>query len=166
MYVPKLLALVEIVADPAKYNLTLPEVPDEQQFVLTDIGGQLDLALAAEIAGVDVDTIYQYNPGYNRWSTDPKGPHTLVLPVEVATDMPGMPISGSAICVICASSTRLNDCADSTSSRSGNGASAETGHSSSGYSLRKICHSRASRRRCCKASMRLFRLGTGQFSRS
>ncbi len=84
MYVPKLLALVEIVADPAKYNLTLPEVPDEQQFVVADIGGQLDLALAAEIAGVDVDTIYQYNPGYNRWSTDPAGPHQLVMPIDVA----------------------------------------------------------------------------------
>ncbi len=72
MYVPKLLALVEIVADPGKYNLTLPEVPNEQQFVVADIDTQLDLALAAELAGVNVDTIYQYNPGYNRWSTDPR----------------------------------------------------------------------------------------------
>ena len=84
MYVPKLLALVEIVADPAKYNLTLPEVPNEQQFVVADIDTQLDLALAAELAGVNVDTIYQYNPGYNRWSTDPAGPHRLVMPVDVA----------------------------------------------------------------------------------
>jgi membrane-bound lytic murein transglycosylase D len=84
MYVPKLLALVEIVADPAKYGVTLPEVADEQQFVITDIDSQLDLALAAELAGVDVDTIYRYNPGYNRWSTDPAGPHQLVMPVDVA----------------------------------------------------------------------------------
>jgi membrane-bound lytic murein transglycosylase D len=84
MYVPKLLALVEIVADPAKHGVTLPEVPNEQQFVVADIGTQLDLALAAELAGVDVDTIYQYNPGYNRWSTDPGGPHRLVLPIDVA----------------------------------------------------------------------------------
>ena len=63
MYVPKLLALVEIVADPAKYNLILPAVVDKQQFRVADIGGQLDLALAAELAGVDVDTVYQYNPG-------------------------------------------------------------------------------------------------------
>ena len=84
MYVPKLLALVEIVADPAKYNLTLPEVPNEPQFVIADIDTQLDLALAAELAGVNVDTIYQYNPGYNRWSTDPAGPHRLVMPVDVA----------------------------------------------------------------------------------
>ena len=84
MYVPKLLALVEIVADPAKYDLTLPVVVDEQQFTVADIGGQLDLALAAELAGVDVDTVYQYNPGYNRWSTDPSGPHSLVMPIDVA----------------------------------------------------------------------------------
>ena len=84
MYVPKLLALVEIIADPAKYNLSLPVVVDEPQFMIADIGGQLDLALAAELAGVDVDTVYQYNPGYNRWSTDPSGPHSLVMPVDVA----------------------------------------------------------------------------------
>jgi membrane-bound lytic murein transglycosylase D len=84
MYVPKLLALVEIVADPAKYGVSLPEVPNEQQFVVHDIDSQLDLALAAELAGVDVDTIYGYNPGYNRWSTDPAGPHRLVMPIDVS----------------------------------------------------------------------------------
>jgi membrane-bound lytic murein transglycosylase D len=84
MYVPKLLALVEIVADPAKYGVTLPEVANEPQFAITDIDSQLDLALAAELAGVDVDTIYRYNPGYNRWSTDPAGPHQLVMPIDVA----------------------------------------------------------------------------------
>ena len=84
MYVPKLLALVEIVADQASYNLTLPVVIDEPQFMVADIGGQLDLALAAELAGVQVDTVYQYNPGYNRWSTDPSGPHSLVMPIDVA----------------------------------------------------------------------------------
>ena len=83
-YVPRLLALIDIVEDPAKYNVTLPYVIDEPQFVIADIGSQLDLALAAELAGVDVDTIYAFNPGYNRWSTDPQGPHTLVMPIDVA----------------------------------------------------------------------------------
>ncbi len=85
-YVPRLLALVEIVRDPDKFNVTLPHVADELQFVVTDVGSQIDLALAAELAGVDVDTVYTFNPGYNRWSTAPKGPHTLVLPVDVADD--------------------------------------------------------------------------------
>ncbi|MGI9200959.1 MAG: LysM peptidoglycan-binding domain-containing protein [Woeseiaceae bacterium] len=83
-YVPRLLALVEIVKNPAAYDLTLPYIIDETQFVVTDIGSQLDLALAAELAGVDVDTVYAYNPGYNRWSTDPEGPHNLVMPNDVA----------------------------------------------------------------------------------
>ena len=81
-YVPRLLALVEIVKDPAKFNVTLPHVADEPQFAVTDVGSQIDLALAAELAGVDVDTVYTFNPGYNRWSTDPSGPHKLVLPVD------------------------------------------------------------------------------------
>ena len=85
-YVPKLLALVEIVRDPAQFNITLPRVPDVPQFVVADIGSQIDLALAAELAGVTVDTVYAYNPGYNRWSTDPGGPHKLVMPVAVADD--------------------------------------------------------------------------------
>jgi peptidoglycan lytic transglycosylase D len=85
-YVPKLLALADIVRSPEKYQLTLPVVPDEEQFVVADIESQLDLALAAELAGVDVDTVYAYNPGYNRWSTDPAGPHSLVMPVDVADD--------------------------------------------------------------------------------
>jgi membrane-bound lytic murein transglycosylase D len=84
MYVPKLLALVDIVRVPSEYGLALPKVPYEKQFVVADIGSQLDLALAAELAGVDVDTVYAFNPGYNRWSTDPSGPHRLVLPVEHA----------------------------------------------------------------------------------
>ncbi|MCH7981391.1 MAG: LysM peptidoglycan-binding domain-containing protein [Proteobacteria bacterium] len=85
-YVPKLLALVDIVKDPAKYNLSLPVVPDEVQFAVSDIESQLDLALAAELAGVDVDTVYAYNPGYNRWSTDPAGPHSLLMPIDVSAD--------------------------------------------------------------------------------
>ena len=59
---------------------------NEPQFAVTEIGSQLDLALAAELAGIDVDTVYQYNPGYNRWSTDPAGPHRLVMPIDVAND--------------------------------------------------------------------------------
>ena len=84
LYVPKLLALVDIVRDPAAFGIELPAVRDEPQFAVTEIGSQLDLALAASLAGVDVDTVYAYNPGFNRWSTDPGGPHRLALPVGAA----------------------------------------------------------------------------------
>ena len=83
-YVPRLLALVDIVRDPSAYGLSLPELSDDPQFVVVETGSQLDLALAAELAGVDIDTVYAYNPGYNRWSTSPDGPHALVMPIAVA----------------------------------------------------------------------------------
>ena len=82
-YVPKLIALVTIVKNPAAFGLTLPEIRYESQFARADVGGQLDLALAAELAGLDLDTLYAYNPGYNRWATDPAGPHRLQLPIDV-----------------------------------------------------------------------------------
>ena len=85
-YVPRLMALVEIVRDPGQFGLTLPELVNEPQFVVADIGGQLDLALAAELAGMDLDGLYAFNAGNNRWATDPAGPHRLILPLEVAED--------------------------------------------------------------------------------
>jgi len=83
-YVPRLMALVELVRDPDKYNIELPKLVDEPQFTVADIDGQLDLALAAEIAGIELDTLYAFNAGNNRWATDPDGPHRLVLPIDVA----------------------------------------------------------------------------------
>ncbi|MGB5739842.1 MAG: LysM peptidoglycan-binding domain-containing protein [Woeseia sp.] len=83
-YVPKLIALVEIVRDPAKYNLKLPELVHEPQFAIADIGSQIDLALAAELAGLTLDELYSWNSGFNRWATDPDGPHRLLLPVDAA----------------------------------------------------------------------------------
>lgn len=85
-YVPRLMALVEIVRDPDQFGLTLPDIVDEPQFVVTDVDAQIDLALAAELAGVDLDTLSAYNAGNNRWATDPNGPHRLILPVDVADD--------------------------------------------------------------------------------
>jgi membrane-bound lytic murein transglycosylase D len=85
-YVPRLMALVALVRDPAKYSITLPQLVDEPQFFVADVGGQLDLALAAELAGIDLDTLYAFNAGNNRWATDPDGPHRLVLPADVFDD--------------------------------------------------------------------------------
>ena len=83
-YVPRLLALVELVRDPASFGITLPELVDEEQFIAAETGGQIDLALAAELAGIELDTLYAFNSGFNRWSTDPGGPHRLLLPYYVA----------------------------------------------------------------------------------
>ncbi|MBK1886031.1 LysM peptidoglycan-binding domain-containing protein [Marinobacter sp. DY40_1A1] len=79
-YVPKLIALAKIFDDPEAYGIELPALLDEPYFDIVDTGGQLDLAQAAELAGVDIDEIYLLNPSYNRWATSPEGPHRLLVP--------------------------------------------------------------------------------------
>jgi membrane-bound lytic murein transglycosylase D len=83
-YVPKLLALARIVGDPEQYNVTLTDIPDTPYFEKVDIGSQIDLALAAELTEISTEEIYQLNPGFNRWATDPDGPHYLLIPQEKA----------------------------------------------------------------------------------
>ena len=83
-YVPKLLALKAIISDPEQYNVSLRCIPDAPGFRQVQANAQIDLALAAELADLDLETLYNYNPAFNRWATDPNGPHNLILPVESA----------------------------------------------------------------------------------
>jgi len=81
-YVPKLLALSQLIKDPAAYGLALPRIPDEVYFAQVKLASQIDLAKAAELAGIEVDELYRLNPGYNRWATAPDGPHRLLIPIN------------------------------------------------------------------------------------
>ena len=83
-YVPKLLALAKIVKSPETYNIKLPAVADTPYFEVVPTEGQIDLAQAATLAGVDIKEIYKLNPGFNQWASAPMGPHRLLVPVENA----------------------------------------------------------------------------------
>jgi len=80
-YVPKLLAISNIVADPEKYGVTLVDIPNEPYLAQVDTGSQLDLALAADMADLSLEELYVLNPAFNRWATSPDGPHHLQLPI-------------------------------------------------------------------------------------
>jgi membrane-bound lytic murein transglycosylase D len=81
-YVPKLIAMSRLVARPDDYGLAFSAVPNEPYFARVETGGQIDLRVAAELAGLTIDEIYALNPAYHRWATDPEGPHYLLVPVE------------------------------------------------------------------------------------
>ena len=85
-YVPRLLAIAELVGNPGAFGVTLPELPNEPRFAVVETGGQIDMALAAALAGMETDALYALNPGVNRWATDPDGPHRLLLPLQQAPD--------------------------------------------------------------------------------
>lgn len=79
-YVPKLLALAELVKRPNDFNIKFYEIENKRVITAVDIGSQIDLAKAAELADLTLEQLQHLNPGFNRWATDPKGPHYLVIP--------------------------------------------------------------------------------------
>ena len=81
-YVPRLIAVSRLFATPENYDLQLSDVKNEAVLAEVDAGTQIDLNLAANLAGVDSELIYQLNPGYRQWATRPDGPHTLLLPLD------------------------------------------------------------------------------------
>ncbi len=81
-YVPRLLAISKIIDNPSIYGITLDPIPNRPQIGTVDIGSQLDLALAAEMAEMSIKELSSFNPAYNRWATAPDGPHRLMLPLE------------------------------------------------------------------------------------
>lgn len=83
-YVPRLIAISQIFMNPAQYAITLKDIPYQPYFEQIDIGGQLDLAQAAKLAGITIEELYRLNPAFNRWATDPDGPHRLLIPVAQA----------------------------------------------------------------------------------
>lgn len=80
-FVPKLIALSRLIANPDHYGIELAQVPNEPVVSLVEVGFQLDLALAASIAELEPQTLYQLNPGFRQWATHPDGPYSLLLPV-------------------------------------------------------------------------------------
>jgi len=83
-YVPKLLAMRRLVMDPGAYGLEISSIPNQPYFARVATGSQISLKVAAEIAGIKPEELYELNPAFHRWATDPAGPYYLLLPVDAA----------------------------------------------------------------------------------
>jgi membrane-bound lytic murein transglycosylase D len=83
-YVPELLAMRRLVANPARYGLEFSRILNEPYFVQISTGGQIDLEVVAKIAGISTEDLYTLNPAFHRWATDPTGPHRLLVPVDAS----------------------------------------------------------------------------------
>ncbi len=79
-YVPKLLALADIVKRSDELKIKLHKIDNNSVISQVNIGSQLDLAKAAQLAQLTLTELQRLNPGFNRWATDPDGPHYLLLP--------------------------------------------------------------------------------------
>ena len=84
-YVPKLLALAQIVAQPQLYQFKPPFIPSVPRFAEVKTGKQIELAQAAALMSLDVATLYELNPQLNQLATDFAVTDTEILvPFELA----------------------------------------------------------------------------------
>jgi membrane-bound lytic murein transglycosylase D len=83
-YVPKLLAVKNIVANPQAYNATLPDIPNHPYFQSVSITRDLDVALAAKLAEIKLDDFKSLNPSANKPVIFAAGTPRILLPWDNA----------------------------------------------------------------------------------
>ncbi len=84
LYVPKVLALSDIIRNADKYALKLPHIDKSSALARVNVGQQFDMNSAAQVAGMSVDELQALNPAYTTRATAPTGPHYLMLPKKKA----------------------------------------------------------------------------------
>ena len=83
-YVPRFLAVAQIINRPEQYGVTLPSIANRPHFREVQLPGVVDLTMAASIAGLSFQELYELNPGYRSSYTDPMGPNRLLIPTALS----------------------------------------------------------------------------------
>lgn len=81
-YVPKLLALVDIVKNHKAYNIKLPMIANKQAVAEINPKVQIDLSIAAKLAKIPAREMFNLNAGYRQAVTMPHSKQTLLLPID------------------------------------------------------------------------------------
>lgn len=81
-YLPKLIAVKNIIANPAKYGLEIANVPNEPFFEIVKLRRHIDLKLAAKLADMSVQDFKFLNPGHNKPVIRATEAERIVLPRE------------------------------------------------------------------------------------
>jgi membrane-bound lytic murein transglycosylase D len=82
-YVPKLLALSQVVLAPAAYGVNLNPIANEPYFEVVELKLPMDLSKVAAIAEIDEDELFQLNPAFKQRTTI-DGPQHLLVPTSKA----------------------------------------------------------------------------------
>lgn len=81
-YVPKLLAVKNIFANPANFGLVLPKIPDKPYFTAVSTAKHIDVKLAAQLADISMEEFTALNPAHNRPVILQDNSDLILLPVD------------------------------------------------------------------------------------
>ena len=83
-YVPKLIAMKNIVQHPDAFGLSLPELENHPVFLAVPIDRDIDVALAARLAGMDEAVFRDFNPQHVKPVILAAGTPEVLLPYDAA----------------------------------------------------------------------------------
>lgn len=81
-YVPKLMAVKNIISDPAKFGLALQDIPNEPYFAIVSTDKHIDVKLAAKLADISREEFVALNPAHNRPVILQDVSDVILLPVD------------------------------------------------------------------------------------
>lgn len=85
-YIPKLLALAELLKNSEKYAIPMPQLANQPQTKVIQINRGLDLNKAADLLNLSVAELRRLNPGFKS-TTVPSASYQLVVPFGSAEDI-------------------------------------------------------------------------------
>ena len=117
-YVPRFLAVAEIVAKPEQYGVYLPAIANRQHFRSVPVNYGVSLAEVAQVTGVSYDELERLNTALTSARIDSSGPQRIIIPndVSLTTDAKLSALRGNGSSNVIASS---NTSSSSTPSYSG-----------------------------------------------
>jgi membrane-bound lytic murein transglycosylase D len=82
-YVPKFLALSQVVLAPEAYGVNLNPIANQPYFQVVELNQRMDLSKVAAMADIDEDELFQLNPAFKKRMTV-DGPQHLLVPTAKA----------------------------------------------------------------------------------
>lgn len=83
-YVPKLLAVRNLIANPEAYGIRLPNIPNRPYFSVVTAPHHMDTQVAAKLAGMSIDEFVNLNPAFNKPIVAYKPSRRLLVPADKA----------------------------------------------------------------------------------
>jgi len=83
-YVPKLIAVKNIISNPEKFGLAIQSIPNQPYFTAVNTARHIDVKLAAKLADISLEEFTALNPAHNRPVILQENADVLLLPVDKA----------------------------------------------------------------------------------
>ncbi len=82
-YVPRFIAVAQIIKSPSKYGVSLPPIANRPHFREVSVGAA-SLNEIAAITGLSRAELYQLNPGHRGDRIDPDSPRRILIPADLS----------------------------------------------------------------------------------